>query len=256
LISSGYQVLANSYDHIWPWIFDLAKKPWNDVRVRQAANFAINRQAMATDLLHGTADPAYQAIPRANASYTPAGNYYNYDPAKAKQLLAAAGYPNGFTATVSIPTSGSGNMVPIPMNEELQKDLSAVGIKVVFKPIEWSAMLQDVSKGQIPDNADAVNISLTFLQESSWETYFSGSGFFNFGHYSNPQVEQLLKKAQSTVDDTARASVYQQAGLLVTKDAPWLWVVNDRNPRALAPSVHGVVEAKSWFIDLTKAWVS
>ncbi|HWE70411.1 MAG TPA: ABC transporter substrate-binding protein, partial [Acidimicrobiales bacterium] len=57
LKSSGYQIRENAYDHIWPWIFDTTQKPWDSVQVRQAANYAINRQAMATSLLHGTAQP-------------------------------------------------------------------------------------------------------------------------------------------------------------------------------------------------------
>jgi peptide/nickel transport system substrate-binding protein len=255
LKSSGVQVITNSYDHVWPWILDTSRKPWNDVRVRQAANYAINRPAMVQSLLKGTAEAASQLIPKANAAYNPADDIYNYDPAKAKQLLADAGVPNGFHTTVSIPTSGSGNMVPIPMNEELQKDLAAVGIQVQFKPIEWSAMLAQLVTGKIPDNADAMNISLSFQQESFWPLEFSSKSPINLAHYTNPQVDQFIQQAQSTVDDKARAQLYGQAGSLITKDAVWLFVVNDRNPRALSASVHGFIEPKSWFVDLSTVWV-
>jgi peptide/nickel transport system substrate-binding protein len=255
LQSNGFSVITNVYDHIWPWVFDTSQKPWDDIRTRQAANFAINREAMVKDLLKGTADPAYQLAPRGNLAYTKDNDYYSYNPDKAKELLAAAGYANGFTATVSYPTSGSGNMVPVPMNEELQRDLGAVGIKVELKPIEWSAMLGQIFTGEIPDNASAVNISLSFLQESSWLWFFTTKGPFNVGHYQNPQVDALITQAQSTVDDTARYKLYSQASDLISKDAAWLYVVDDRNPRALASSVHGFVEPQSWFVDLTNVWV-
>jgi peptide/nickel transport system substrate-binding protein len=255
LQSAGFQIVTNTYDHIWPWLFDTTKPPWNDVRTRQAANFAINRESMAKDLLKGTADPAYQLAPRGNTAYDKKYDFYSYDPNKAKQLLADAGYPNGFAATVSFPTSGSGNMAPVPMNEQLQRELAAVGINVELKPIEWSAMLGEIFNGRIPDNASAVCISLSFLQESSWLLFFDTNGPFNVGHFSNPQSDALIKKAQSIVDDAARAKVYGEASDIITRDGAWLLVVNDRNPRALAPSVHGFVEPQSWFVDLTTVWV-
>jgi peptide/nickel transport system substrate-binding protein len=56
-------------------------------------------------------------------------------------------------------------------------------------------------------------------------------------------------------DPVARAKLYTQAGNIITQSAPWLFVVNDKNPRALAPSVHGFIEPKSWFVNLTTVWV-
>lgn len=256
LESEGFQVLANSYDHIWPWILNSSEGPTADPRVRQALNYAIDREAMANSLLQGTAEPAYQIAPHANAAYTPKNDLYSYDPTKAKELLAEAGYPDGFTMTVEYPTSGSGNMIPQPMNEALMQELGAVGVQVKLKPVEWSALLGEVVTGKMPAGVDAMNISLTFLQESSWGLYFGSEGPLNIGHYSNPRVDALLGEAQTTVDLKARSRIYRKAAALITRDAPWLFVVNDRNPRALAPDVHGFVEPKSWFMDLTNVTVN
>ncbi|HEY6624899.1 MAG TPA: ABC transporter substrate-binding protein [Acidimicrobiales bacterium] len=256
LKSSGYQIEENTYDHIWPWIFDLTQKPWDNVKVRQAANYAINRQAMATDLLHGTAAPAYQLIPQANSAYSPTNFTYSYDPSKAKALLKEAGYPNGFSATVSYPTSGSGNMIPGPMNEELQHDLAAVGIRISLQPMEWATMLTQFETGKVPGGASATNVSLSFQQEAFWEYEFMGGSPINISHYNDPQVDSLLTQAQSVTDAVARAKLYTQAGNIITQSAPWLFVVNDKNPRALASTVHGFIEPKSWFVNLTTVWVS
>jgi peptide/nickel transport system substrate-binding protein len=251
LKADGFQVLTNSYDHIWPWVFDMSKKPWNDVRVRQAANYAIDRQSLVDKVLKGTAEPALQASPKANASYRPANDVYGYDPAKAKQLLAEAGYPNGFSTTLSYPTSGSGNMIPGPMNEALQQNLAAVGIKVDLKPVEWASMLTDFFVGKIPGGADMLNISLSYQQEGFWAMWFGSGSSLNTGHYSNPQVDALFTQAKSQLDSQKRSDLYAQASAIVTRDAPWLFVVDDKNPRVLAPSVKGFVEPKSWFADLT-----
>jgi peptide/nickel transport system substrate-binding protein len=256
LTTDGFQVVTNSYDHVWPWVFDVSKKPWNDVRVRQAANYAINRDAIIKNVLQGTADPADQVAAHANAAYRTENVVYSYDPAKAKQLLAAAGYPNGFDTTLSFPTSGSGNMVPIPMNEALQQDLAAVGIKVELEPVEWASMLTDFFVGKIPGGADMINISLSMQQEGFWNTWFGTGSPSNAGKYSNKDVDALLTQAKSELDETKRADIYAKASKLLTDDAAWLLVVNDRNPRALAKNVTGFVQAKSWFADLTTLSVS
>lgn len=256
LKSQGYQVLTNGYDHIWMWFFDTTVAPWNNLLVRQAANYAINRKAMASGLLDGTADPAYQLVPRANAAYNPDSFGYSYDPEKAKQLLKEAGYPNGFSTTVAYPTSGSGNMIPGPMMEYLQQEMAAVGIKIDLMPIEWSTELQYFIGGKVPPGASAVAFSDSFIQESSWMTEFYSTAPINVSHFSNPTVDKLLVQAQSTVSNTARYADYSKVAAIVTREAPWLFVVNDRNPRALAPTVHGFIEPKSWFVNLTKVWVS
>jgi peptide/nickel transport system substrate-binding protein len=251
LTADGFQVMTNSYDHVWPWVFDVTKKPWSDVRVRQAANYAINRDALITNVLKGTADPADQVAAHANAAYRKENATYTYDPAKAKALLAEAGYPDGFSTTLSFPTSGSGNMLPVPMNEALQQDLAAVGIKVKLQPVEWASMLTDFFGGKIPGGADMINISLSMQQEGFWNTWFGTTSPDNVGKYTNPKVDALLTAAKSELDPTKRSDIYAQASKILTDDAAWLLVVNDRNPRVLAKNVTGFVQPKSWFVDLT-----
>ncbi|WP_432563700.1 ABC transporter substrate-binding protein [Kineococcus sp. SYSU DK003] len=255
LQSAGFQIETNSYDHIWPWCFDTTQPPWNDVRVRQAANYAINRQSLVDNVLQGTAEPALQVCPKANAAYRPENDLYSYDPDRAKQLLAEAGVSGGITATLSYPTSGSGNMIPGPMNEALQRDLAAVGINVELQPIEWASMLTDYFVGNIPGGASAINISLSFQQEGFWNNWL-GTGVTNVTGWHNPQVEALFTQAQATLDEAGRAELYAQASAIITQEAPWLFVVNDRNPRVLAANVDGFVEPQSWFVDVTDVSVT
>jgi peptide/nickel transport system substrate-binding protein len=252
----GYQVLENSYPHIWPWIFDVTKKPWNDVRVRQAANFAINRQSLADNVLQGTGEPANQYLGSADIGFTKSDDAYSYNPAKAKQLLADAGYPNGFSTTLSYPTSGSGNMVPTPMNEALQQDLAAVGIKVQLQPIEWSALLAAFFTKKIPGGADALNISLAFYSPTLLTALFETGSPVNVGGYSDPKLDPLLTELKSEFDVQQRAATYTQVNKVLTQGAPWLVVVHDLNPRVLASNVHGFVQPKSWYADLTTVFVS
>ncbi|MEU8922040.1 ABC transporter substrate-binding protein [Kitasatospora sp. NPDC048545] len=256
LESDGVTIATNSYDHLWYWILDTSKEPWNNPLVRRAANYAIDRKAIADKLLHGTADPAYQAAPRATAAYDPAGDAYSYDPAKARQLLVEAGVPNGFATSVTVPTGGSGNLLPVPIAEALQRDLAAVGIRVELRTTDWTTLIGAEAKGQVALGSDAVAQSTTLFQSEALLPLFIGSGSpFWTGHYANPQVDGLLAASAADADQAARQAGYRKALTLVTQDAPWLFVVNDRNPRALSPKVHGLVQPQSWFLDLTTVWV-
>jgi peptide/nickel transport system substrate-binding protein len=210
---------------------------------------------MVKDLLKGTGAPAYQYAPKGDHGYSPSLNTYRYDPAKARQLLTDAGYPNGFDTTLSFPTSGSGNMIPIPMNEALQQDLAKVGIRVKLQPVEWSSMLGDYFNGRIPGRAGAINISLGFVFLSLWNTFFSSTSPINVGKLNDPKVDAYRAAARSQLDTNQRDQIYTQLNAQLLQDAPWLLVVNDLNPRVLAPNVHGFVMPRSWFIDLTKTYV-
>jgi peptide/nickel transport system substrate-binding protein len=255
LKSQGFNVLTNYYSHVWPWVLDTTKPPFDKVEVRQAVNYAIDRKTMAKSLLQGTGTPAEQYIPPSDPGYSKDQDVYSYDPDKAKKMLADAGYPDGFTIRLSFPTSGSGNMIPIPMNETLQRDLKAVGIKVKLEPIEWGAMLDDFFAGKIPGGAEALNISLGYVLPSLWSIWFHSGSTSNVGKFSDPKVDALLDKISSEFDPAQQATMYKQLNSMLADDAPWLLVVSDLNPRVLSPKVHDFVMPRSWYVDLTHVWV-
>ncbi|MFF9275538.1 ABC transporter substrate-binding protein [Streptomyces griseosporeus] len=257
LKADGVNVLTNAYDHLWYWILDTSAGPWKDPRVRRAANYAIDREAIAENLLHGTAEPAHQAAPHGTFAYDPANDTYGHDPAEARRLLAEAGYPHGFSTSVTVPTGGSGNLVPVPIAEAVQRDLAAVGIKAEIRTTDWTTLIGAEAKGEVARGSQAVAQSTTLFQSEALLPLFIGTGSpFWTGHYSNPEVDKLLAKAGADADRASREAAYTQALKLVTADAPWLFVVNDRNPRALAPTVHGLVQPQSWFLDLTTVRVA
>ncbi|WP_326595808.1 ABC transporter substrate-binding protein [Streptomyces sp. NBC_01803] len=257
LTAEGASVVTNSYDHLWYWILDTSQGPWSDPRVRRAANYAVDREAIAEQLLHGTADPAHQAAPRATFAYDEANDTYTYEPDRARRLLAEAGYEDGFETSVTVPTGGSGNLLPVPITEAIQRDLAAVGIDVEIRTTDWSTLISAEAEGEVALGSDAIAQSTTLFQsEALLPLFIGGDSPFWTGHYSNERVDELLASASADTDPERRRSDYREALSLVTRDAPWLFVVNDRNPRALAPEVRGLVQPQSWFIDLTTVWVS
>jgi len=255
LQGEGFQVLTNAYSHVWPWVLDTTKPPFDDVRVRQAINYAIDRDAMAEALLQGTGAPALNYIPASDPGYSEDLAGFEFDPDRARELLAEAGYPDGFDMRVSFPTSGSGNMIPIPMNEALQRDLAEVGIEVILEPIEWGAMLGDFFNGDIPGGAEAINISLGYVLPSLWSAWFHSEALLNAGGFHDPEVDALLDQISAEFDPEAQAELYGQLNDQLVEASPWLLVVNDLNPRVLAPSVKDFVMPRSWYVDLTQVYV-
>ncbi|MGZ5911131.1 MAG: ABC transporter substrate-binding protein, partial [Reyranella sp.] len=126
LKQAGFVISTGSYPHVWPWFYNMAAKnsPLADVRVRQALNYCIDRNAVVT-MLNGTAEPSVGWLKPNDPAFGNPENRYTFDPAKGRKLLAEAGYTDKkpLSFKVMISTSGSGQMLPLPMNEALQENL-------------------------------------------------------------------------------------------------------------------------------------
>ena len=143
LKSAGFDVVTSKFPHIWPyWLKTTGDSPFKDARVRQAFNYAIDRDAVLA-LLNGAGEPAFGFWKKDDPRFGNPKNDYKYDPAKAKALLMEAGYKPGELVKVKaiISTSGSGQMLPLPMNEVVQQGAKAAGFDIEFVVVEWGAML-------------------------------------------------------------------------------------------------------------------
>jgi peptide/nickel transport system substrate-binding protein len=254
LKASGMNVVTLPYPHNWHYQFNFVEPPFNDLRVRRAANHALNRDEMV-EMLGGVAQPGY-------AIYTPSSKLYGnpikyeYDPKKATALLKEAGcYP--CQVSLAISTSGSGQMQPLPMNELVKAQLEAVGFKVKLEVMDWNTLIDVGIKGRekFPQYS-AINISratqdppnglLRFTMKQQWAP--AGG---NWGWYFNQEVEGLIAEAMRTFDDESRDITLSKVHEIASRDAIMLFVVHDLNPRALSPKLKGFVQAQSWFQDLT-----
>lgn len=245
LQSSGFKVDMAAGPHIW-WIgLNMSEKPFNNQLVRQALNYAIDRNGMIKGLLYGTGLPADQPLSPGQLGYNPNVNHYDYNPTKAKQLLAQAGYPTGFTTTLLVPTSGSGMQSPIEMGTAIQGYLQAVGVTVKVQELDWGSFLNRVNQGAKKGKMDMWELSWMdtaldpsmvlgpLLAKSSWPPGF------NSGFYDNPKVDTLLNQGVQTLDQSKRAQIYQQAEKLVNQDAPWIFVDHAKQIVAYSKSVQG-----------------
>ena len=254
LKAAGMQIILVPYPHNWDYQLRYDRPPFNDLRVRQAANYAINRDEMV-EMLQGVATPGYGKFIESQPYY---GNpiKYEYNPDKAKSLLKAAGcLPCSFSVAIS--TSGSGQMQPLPMNELVKEQLEAVGFKVTLMPMDWNSLVDVLLGGSVKyPQYQAINVSLSSIEpvqgimKNSMTRYIAPSGL-NWGGFSDPAVDKLGEEAQSDFDTTHRNQILAKMHETLVADAYEIFIVHDLNPRALSPKLKGFVQAQSWFQDLT-----
>ena len=143
----AYTVHEQAGPHVWFLILNAKEGPFADVRVRQAANYAINKEAIVNDVLEGTAEVAAGPTPPAFAwAYNPDLEPYPYDPDRARALLAEAG-AEGAELTFYVTEGGSGMLDPVAMGTAIQADLEAVGLDVTIETYEWNTFLGNVNPG-------------------------------------------------------------------------------------------------------------
>jgi ABC-type transport system substrate-binding protein len=254
LKAAGMNVITNTYPHNWAYQLNFVKGPFTDIRVRRAANYAINRDDVV-ELLGGTAIAGYSTAPPGMAYYGHPVKY-EYDPAKATALLKEAGcYPCKVNFAIS--TSGSGQMQPLPMNELVKSQMDAVGFDVTLTSMDWNALL-NIGRGGVDKFPDysAINISRNLVDPFNglvrhvWTGQWAPIGG-NWGHFSSPETETLINQIFSEFDPAKQTALLTQLHEMMNDQAVMIWVAHDLNPRALSPKLKGFVQAQSWFQDLT-----
>lgn len=261
LQQAGFTVTLWPYPHTYPYVLNtLDDSPFHDVRVRRAINYAVDRDGLCK-LINGIAKPAAGLYPPGHPLFGSPSQHYTYDPAKAMALLQEAGYGPGrpVKAKIMISTSGSGQMLPLPMNEFMQQNFKAVGMDIDFDVVEWGTMLVAIRsdpKATQSHGVDGINISLSSVDPSTMFRYYAKDSFsptnYNWGHWANEDVTALLKQAQTTFDPEEQTKLLAQAHAIVVDEAAWLFIVHDLNPRAMSKKVQGFVPVQSWFIDFTQ----
>ena len=156
-------------------------------------------------------------------------------------------------------SSGSGQMLPGPMNEYLQENLKqSCGVDVSFTVVEWQVLL--TAGRALPDapslqGANALNVSSPSSDASVMARYFSSDRFppggFNFPTWKDDTFDAALKALAETTDAKVIDAQTKVAHERLVDDPPWLYVVHDLNPRGMSKKVRGFVSPQSWFVDLT-----
>jgi peptide/nickel transport system substrate-binding protein len=266
LTKAGFAIVTNSYPHNWTWHFSrVPGSPWNDIRVRKAANLAVDREGMK-ELMSGLMIPAKGFLPPGHPWFGHPKFNLTYDPAQAKKLLAEAGYgPNKPISTkILISASGSGQMQPLPMNEFVQQSLAEVGIKVEFEVVEWNTLINIWRAGAKHDiSRGATGMNYTYFIQDPFtglirhvQCDLAPPGGTNWGYYCDPEMDKLLSEVRNAFDPAEQTRLLQKVHEKYVDDALFLMVTHDVNPRAISSKVKGFVQAQNWFQDFSPIWMA
>ncbi|MFP3268763.1 MAG: ABC transporter substrate-binding protein [Desulfurococcales archaeon] len=202
--------------------------PLNDTRVRQALNYAIDKDSLIKYVLFGLGSPEDSILPPFVLGHIAVGPY-QYDPQKAKQLLAQAGYPNGFSVTLITPNGRY--LFDTQVAETIAQYLRDIGIQVNVRTYDWptyvSTILAPLNKTELqlfllgwsPSVPDPYFYTFQLFHSSQ----FTPNGFNNF-FYNNTEADKLLELGATTTDPQLRAQIYQNLTKIVWNDAPMIFL--------------------------------
>ena len=204
--------------------------PFDDIKVRQAFNYAIDRQTLATTLLQDLVVPAAGILPPGFPGYNPDLVGYNYDPDKARQLIQESKYGDtGELPRITLTVPGSfGAAISPSIEAMLAMWEENLGVEISILQTEWAIFLQDLHQnrfqmfgglGWIADYPDPENfLDILFHSEST----------NNQSEYTNRQLDRLLELARVEQDEAVRFDMYHHSEEIIVDDAPWipLWHSN------------------------------
>ena len=231
-----YNILSNGSNMVQIFALNNAVEPLNDVRVRQAISYAVNRKDVISVTMDGAGVELTTAMSPAMGSYydTSLDGTYDQNIEKAKSLLAEAGYENGFDITCTVPSS---YLIHVNTAVELASELKAIGINMEIKQVDWATWLDEVYGGR---NYEATVICLT----STYAPFdvvgrYASTADGNFINYSNEEVDRLLEEIPMTSDLAVRTELYHQVLGILTEDACSVYIQDPTTITAVSTRLEG-----------------
>ena len=251
----GLEVVTTKTNFLRILQLNTTKEPFTDVRVRQALNYAIDKQQLVDVAVAGLATVMTAPIPATVFGYAeqPA---YDYDPERARSLLAEAGYPNGFDMKVLTFTGDEYRTV----GQVLQQMFEQVGVRMTLDQQERGALVDQIFKpvdenptqaalvGATASTGDAdLAISTSFIEAS----FPPASN--NWSFYENDEVERLVAEARATGDQPRRAELYAEALGIIWHDAPWVFLYSPDSVAGRSTNLTGVAYSPDNTVDARRA---
>jgi peptide/nickel transport system substrate-binding protein len=241
-----YKELGNSYTYLG---FNLKRKPFDDVRVRQAINYAIDKQEMIDGVLLGLGLPVASPYKPGTRWSNPKLQPYPYDPQKAIALLKEAGFEDhdhdGYLDRDGQPLS-----FEIVTNQNKEREMSAVliqrrlkeiGIDVKIRVVEWATLItRFIKTGDFNVILLGWGLGLEPDQFNIWHSSQQAPGQFNFIGYHNPQVDQLLEAGRLELNPDKRMKIYHEFAEILLKDSPVVYLYAGYGLQAIHKRVKGI----------------
>ena len=226
-----------------------AEKPFDDVRVRQALCYAVDKQGIIDLAFDGYGSPIGSSMYPAFGKYFDESltNYYTKDVEKAKSLLADAGYPNGFEMIITVPS----NYQPhIDTAQVLVEQLKEIGVTAKIELVEWGTWVSDVYAGRQFQSTvvgvDASNMTARALLERFTSDYAK-----NFINYNNADYDALFQQALTTYDDAGQTAIYKAMEKNLTENAANVYIQDLADLVAVRQGLEGVTFYPIYVLDLS-----
>jgi ABC-type transport system substrate-binding protein len=213
----------------------------DDPRVRQALNYAVDVEAIVNAVLLGNGVPVVSPMPASFFGFCETEPYYEYNPEKAKELLADAGVPEDFELRAIAPTGRYAQDFQVA--EAVSGFLADVGITAAPQTSDWGTYMDWVLVG--PDEATRDMYLLGWAggypHGSHTMTLVQADAFFNRGYYNNPELNELIQAADAAPTAAESADLYCQANQIIWDDAPWIFLYQQGYPVIHSPGVDGII---------------
>ena len=228
--------------------FDLRDKHLSDKRVRQAIAYAINNQDIVDSIYNGSATVATSPIPKITTGHNENSNPYEQNIEKAKELLAEAGYPNGFDIVLNVNEDNQ----RVDTAVVIQDNLKAIGVNVQIKTYQWASYVAFVEnpsqeKGMF---LMAWNIANDDPDELLYPLYHSTQidAHTNVIFYKNEDFDSLISKARETIDKEKRIDLYKKAQDIIQEDLPHYAILYPMQNFAYKKNIKGIeVNKRGYF---------
>ncbi len=221
------------------------KEPYDNVLVRQALNYAIDKEAIIMVALDGAGVEAGSVLAPSFLGYK--AGPYSYDPARARQLLAEAGYPNGFST--SIMTSGDDRK---RIAEVIQANFSEIGVEAEIEMLEWGTFIDSVLKG-LEETLVLGWTSNPDPDATLTPIFYSGNiGGMNFSRINDPEIDRLLQEGREELDLSARVRIYNQFHQYVMEQAPFVPLFVNNNLTGANADLEGVEQSPQGLWNIEK----
>ncbi len=231
------------------------EKPFDDRRVRQAMNYAVNKDRISK-LLMGTSVPSHGVLAPGAFGRDDTLQPYPHDPVKARALLAEAGYPDGFE--LDYVTLGDEEAEKLAVS--LQADLAEVGIKMSITRITISALGDAIGRPSGPKFSIVTWLGdypdpLSLLDPLFHSRNIADESSTNFSFFKNPELDGLLDAGRGEADRDKRAALYRRAEHILYDEAPWIWGYHQLMTEVVQPYVRDYRPHPVWSRDYTSAWL-
>lgn len=237
-LKDNYEILSGDTNMVQIFALNNAAEPFDDPKVREALNYAVDRQELISLLMDGVGTRLVTGMSPAMGAYynTSLDGSFPYDQEKAAALLAEAGYPDGFSFAIKVP---SNYQIHVKTAEILADQLSRVGIEVEIVSVDWATWLNDV---YLERNYEGTVIALTseYAPRDVLSRYVSDSDF-NFINYSNPDYDETFTKVATELDPAKRIELYMDLQSYLLTDSASVYLQDPQNIVAVSKEISGYV---------------